>query len=85
MQYCVTNKSQVALLVDFTDGSERLLQPGQYVLYNGPAEITRGARRELVDVGLVDVWEVNAVECLHDMSKVIDPIREPVQWLREGF
>lgn len=84
MQYCVTNKSQVALLVDFTDGTERLLQPGQYVLYNGPAEITRGAKRELVDVGLVDVWEVDAVECIHDMSKVIDP-REPVQWLQEGF
>jgi len=76
----------VSLLVDFTDGSERMLGPGQYTLYNGPAEITRGAKRELVDVGLVDVWEVDAVECVHDMSKAkIRDQRVPVSWQQEGF
>jgi len=79
------NKSTVALLIDFTDGTERILQPNQYVLYNGPAEITEGAKRELVDVGLVSVWEVDSTEITHDMSKVIDKERGPVAWMQEGF
>ena len=85
MRYCMVNNSDVPLLVDFTDGSERILHINQYILYNGPAEITEGAKRDLVDVGLLNVWHVDSIEITHDMTKVIDKEQGQVKWMVEGF
>ena len=71
------NKNEESILVNFIDGSNRLLQPGQYILYNDPAEVVKVARQEIVNVGFIDVYRVNSTEFIK--------VREQVVWQQEGF
>lgn len=73
----ITNVSTVALLVDFSDGSEHMLQPQEYVLYDDYFQVATKPTWELVEMGLlvdrdVEQWLPKNLEPLHN-------------WLVEGF
>lgn len=82
MKRCIRNMSDVTVLVDFKDGREELLHPGRYIIFDGDADITKGAQRELVDVGIVEVWEV---EPENIYERVGYERVGKVQWQKEGF
>ena len=51
-QCAIVNNGKTTITVKLTDGSEKSIQPSQYVLYNGDAEVTR------VDGGLADIYDL---------------------------
>ena len=73
----ITNISTVALLVDFSDGQEALLQPQESVLYDDYFKVATKPTWELVEMGLLKD---------EDVDELVPPVLKPVHsWLVEGF
>lgn len=77
------NNSSITLLADLTDGAEiiieRMLEPGQLLLYEDTIAYPTGGTWELVELGLLeDKDHENEFHMLYQIPK-------PHNWVLEGF
>ena len=77
------NKSSISLLVDFTDGTCKMLEPGQMLLYDDSIKIPTEATWVLVERGLIE--NVNHEDAFHVYKLLYDVIPPIHNWVFEGF
>ena len=77
------NKSSISLLVDLTDGTQKMLEPGQMFLYEDTVAYPTGTTWVLVEQELIE--DVDHEDAFH-IYKLWHDVMPPIHnWALEGF
>lgn len=83
MTCSLQNKSSISLLVDLTDGTQQMLEPGQMLLYEDTVAYPTDTTWVLVERGLIEDVDHEDGFCICKLwYDVIPPIHN---WALEGF
>lgn len=83
--YVIRNLEDNPVIIQFTDGTHKRLNPGHFFMYVGPSD-NYAVLQDMVDTGTIDVYLIDT-----DLSSMVywsdyeSDESLPVEWKKEGF